>query len=58
MDIYLCTCIINTSSYMYIYLFYFISVARDIKLTDDSFSSTDFELVHGLMSVSWDRIPK
>ncbi|XP_003382402.1 PREDICTED: translocon-associated protein subunit beta-like [Amphimedon queenslandica] len=33
------------------------SVARDVKLTDDSFSSTDFELVHGLMSVSWDRIP-
>jgi translocon-associated protein subunit beta len=33
------------------------SVAHNIKLIDESFSSHDFEVVHGLLSTSWERIP-
>ena len=34
------------------------STAQNVQLTDESFSSNDFKLIHGLLSTSWDRIPK
>lgn len=33
------------------------SVAENIEMVDESFSPHEFEIVHGLLNVSWDRLP-
>lgn len=36
----------------------FFSSAQNVTLSDDSFSTSEFELIHGLLTTSWDRIPR
>ena len=46
---------------MYVIMYYLhfdYSVAENVEMVDESFSPHEFEIVHGLLNVSWDRLPK
>lgn len=47
----------RTATYV-VYLCFRYSPAKDVVMRDNSFSPTEFELVHGLLNSSWDLIIK
>lgn len=51
------TMIFITCSHDFNVLYISYSTAQSVSLKDDSFFEEDFEILHGLLQVSWDKIP-
>ena len=41
----------------FVYLVPYCSTATSVSLKDDSLFEEDFEIMHGLLQVTWDKIP-